>query len=67
MSNTIRNYIVRYLIQNLKGSLLCYYVNGTPEKRLYRLRELAGYIYSQMSKCDRATLYEKLKGNKPPM
>ena len=36
-------------------------------KRLYRLRELAGYIYSKMSKYDRETLYEKLKGNKPPM
>lgn len=67
MSKTIRNYIVRYLIQNLKGSLLCYYVNGTPEKRLFRLRELAGYIYARMSDFDRETLYEKLKGGKPPM
>tara|TARA_B100000035_G_scaffold311618_1_gene321491 strand:- start:2530 stop:2733 length:204 start_codon:yes stop_codon:yes gene_type:complete len=67
MKKKIQNHIIRYLVQNLKGSLLLYFVNGTPEKRLYRIRELARYIYNKMSLEDREKLYDKLKDNKPPM
>lgn len=55
------------LIQSMDKSLLFYFVNGTPEKRLFRIREFASHIYSKMTTVEKETLYEKLRGEKPPM
>jgi len=67
MKRMIKQYIIRMLIQNMDKSLLFYFVNGTPEKRLFRIRELASHIYNTMTTVERETLYEKLRGEKPPM
>jgi uncharacterized protein YeeX (DUF496 family) len=43
-------------------------VNGSPEKRLFRIKELANYIYKGMGHQERKDLLNKIKSDtKPPI
>ena len=44
----MRKKIINYLVHKLLGSMLLYFVNGSPEKRLFRIKELANHIYNKM-------------------
>ena len=48
--------------------MLLYFVNGNDEKRLFRIKELALYIYKDMSSQERKDLLKKIKSDtKPPI
>ena len=64
----MREKIINYLVHNLLGSMLLYFVNGNDEKRLFRIKELALYIYKDMSSQERKDLLKKIKSDtKPPL
>ena len=64
----MREKIINYLVHNLLGSMLLYFVNGNDEKRLFRIKELALYIYKDMSSQERKDLLKKIKSDtKPPI
>lgn len=45
-----------------------YWVNGTPEKRLFRIKELASQMYKDMNEKEKKDLFDKIKSNvKPPL
>lgn len=45
-----------------------YWVNGTPEKRLFRIKELASQMHKDMSEKEKKDLFDKIKSNvKPPL
>ena len=48
--------------------MLLYFVNGTDEKRLFRIKELANHIYNGMGSQEKKDLFKKIKNNeKPPL
>lgn len=48
--------------------MLLYFVNGTDEKRLFRIKELANYIYNGMGSQEKKDLLNKIKSDtKPPI
>ena len=64
----MRKIIINYLVNTLLGSMILYWVNGTPEKRLFRIRELAGQMYKKMGEREKKDLFNKIKSNiKPPL
>ena len=64
----MRDKIINYLVHKLLGSMLLYFVNGNDEKRLFRIKELALYIYKDMSSQERKDLLKKIKSDtKPPL
>jgi len=56
--------IINYLVRNLLGSLVLYYVNGTEDKRLFRIKEVANNIYNNMSEQEKEELIKKINSNK---
>ena len=56
--------IINYLVRNLLGSLILYYVNGTEDKRLFRIKEVANNIYNNMSEQEKEELIKKINSNK---
>lgn len=64
----MRKKIINYLVNSLLGSMVLYWVNGTPEKRLFRIKELAGHLYNKMGAKEKKDLFDKIKSDtKPPM
>lgn len=64
----MRKKIINYLVQQLLSSMTLYWVNGTPEKRLFRVKEVAKQIYAQMSKKHKQEVFDKIKSDiKPPL
>jgi len=64
----MRDKIINYLVRSLLGSMLLYFVNGSPEKRLFRIKELANHIYNKMSKQEKKDTLNKIKSDtKPPV
>ena len=64
----MRDKIINYLVRSLLGSMLLYFVNGSPEKRLFRIKELANHIYNKMSKQEKKDTLNKIKSDvKPPI
>lgn len=64
----MREKIINYLVHKLLGSMLLYFVNGTDEKRLFRIKELANYIYNTMGSQEKKDLLKKIKSDtKPPL
>jgi len=59
----LRNIVVDYLVLQLSGSMICYYVNGTPLKRYLRIKEIATYTYNNMSIKDTQIIYKKILDN----
>ena len=46
----MREQIITYLVNQMKNTLIAYEVNGTPEKRLFRLRAIAKQRYEYLTK-----------------
>ena len=46
----MREQIICYLVDQMKPTLIAYEVNGTPEKRLFRLRAIAKQRYEHLTK-----------------
>jgi len=46
----MREQIISYLVDQMSKTLIGYEVNGTPEKRLFRLRSLAKQRYEYLTK-----------------
>jgi len=64
----MRKKIVDYLIESLSNSMLLHYVNGSPAKRLFRIRELAIHLFNTMTESKKEEIYNKIKKNtKPPI
>jgi len=59
----LRKIVVDYLVLQLSGSMICYYVNGTPLKRYLRIKEIATYTYNNMSIKDTQIIYKKILDN----
>jgi hypothetical protein len=59
----LKKIIVDYLVAHLSGSMVLYYVNGTPNKRLYRMRELMYNKYENMNDEARDIIYNKILDN----
>ena len=60
--------IINYLVNKLLSSMTLYWVNGTPAKRLFRIKELASQMYKDMNKKEKKDLFDKIKSNvKPPL
>ena len=56
--------IINYLVRNLLSSLILYYVNGTEDKRLFRIKEVANNTYNNMSEQEKEELIKKINSNK---
>jgi len=64
----MRKKIVNYLVKSLSNSMLFHYVNGSPAKQLFRIRELAIHLYNTMTEIKKEEIYNKIKKNtKPPI
>lgn len=59
----LRKIVVDYLVLQLSGSMICYYVNGTPLKRYMRIKEIAFHAYDNMSIKDAQIIYKKILDN----
>ena len=53
--------ILKYLAKRMRDSLLCYDVNGNPEKRRFCLLNMAAGVYNRMTKSARVKLYNIIK------
>jgi len=60
----MREQIVAYLVDQMKHTLIGYEVNGTPEKRLFRLRALAKQRYTYMTKEEKELILFKLNSRR---
>ena len=56
----MREQIITYLVDQMSKTLIGYEVNGTPEKRLFRLRALAKQRYTYMTKEEKELILFKL-------
>jgi hypothetical protein len=56
----MRHIIIRYLVQELKKGMIHYEVNGTPEKRMFRIHSLAAYQYTKLTKIKKYKLFIKI-------
>ena len=56
----MRQIIIRYLESTLRESMIGYEVNGTPEKRILRLKGLAHYQYRKLTKIQKYKLFIKI-------
>lgn len=64
----MREKIIKYLTSKLLGSMILYFVNGTPEKRLFRTKELATFLYNKMNENEKRDMLKKIKNDdKPPI
>ena len=56
--------IYDYIVKDLLSSNAFYWVNGTPAKRLMRIKEYAWHKYHNMDDADFERLYKKIEINK---
>jgi len=56
----MKQIIIRYLEQKLKESFICYEVNGTPQKRILRIKGLAHYQYKKLTTKQKYKLFIKI-------
>jgi len=56
--------IYDYIVKDLLTSSAFYWVNGTPAKRLMRIKEYAWHKYHNMDDADFERLYKKIEINK---
>lgn len=56
--------IYDYIVRDLLSSNAFYWVNGTPEKRLMRIKEYAWHQYNNMSDTQFEILLRKIEINK---
>jgi hypothetical protein len=56
----MRHIIIRYLVKELKKGMIHYEVNGTPEKRMFRINSLAVYQYTKLTKIKKCKLFIKI-------
>ena len=60
----MREQIIAYLVDQMSKTMIGYEVNGTPEKRLFRLRSLAKQQYSELTKEQKALILFKLNSRR---
>lgn len=58
-----RKIIIDYLVQSLSQSLMLSEVNGTPDKREERIRELAIHKYNNMSEQEKQKIINELNND----
>ena len=56
----MRHIIIRYLVKELKKGMIHYEVNGTPEKRIFRINSLAVYQYTKLNNFQKIKLFVKI-------
>jgi hypothetical protein len=56
----MKHIIIRYLAKQMKDSLVCYEVNGTPFKRIMRINSLAVHQYNKLTKAQKIKLFVKI-------
>ena len=59
----LRKIIIDYLVAINSKSLVFYYTNGTPNKTLFRMRELMSNKYTNMSDEERILIYKEFLSN----
>ena len=59
----MKQLIISYLEKKLKDSLICYEVNGNPEKRILRIKGLAIYQYRRLTKIQKYKLFIEILFN----
>ena len=60
----MREQIIAYLVDQMSKTMIGYEVNGTPEKRLFRLRSLAKQQYEELTKEQKALILFKLNSRR---
>jgi len=60
----MREQIIKYLVDQMKNTLIGYEVNGTPEKRLFRLRAIAKQRYEYLTKEEKALILFNLNSRR---
>jgi len=60
----MREQIITYLVSQMINTMIAYEVNGTPEKRLFRLREIANQQYDKLTKEEKALILFKLNSRR---
>jgi len=60
----MREQIIKYLVDQMKNTLIGYEVNGTPEKRLFRLRSIAKQRYEYLTKEEKALILFNLNSRR---
>ena len=59
----MREEIIAYLVDQMSKTMIGYEVNGTPEKRLFRLRSLAKQQYTELTKQQKQLIINKINKN----
>ena len=59
----MREEIIAYLVDQMSKTMIGYEVNGTPEKRLFRLRSLAKQQYAELTKQQKQLIINKINKN----
>lgn len=59
----LKKIVIDYLALELSGSMIAYYVNGSPLKRYLRIREIAYYQYKKAKQEDLNSIYKKILDN----
>jgi len=59
----MREEIISYLVDQMSKTMIGYEVNGTPEKRLFRLRSLAKQQYTELTKQQKQLILNKINEN----
>ena len=52
--------IFKHILRRLESSMVGYQVNGTPEKRKFRLINIASQLYKRLSELDKKKIWKKL-------
>ena len=60
----MREQIIAYLVDQMSKTLIAYEVNGTPEKRLFRLRAIAKQRYEYLTKEEKELILFNLNSRK---
>jgi hypothetical protein len=60
----MREQIIKYLVDQMKNTLIAYEVNGTPEKRLFRLYSIARQRYEYLTKEEKALILFNLNSRR---
>lgn len=59
----VRKIIINYLVSELIQSLTFNFVNGSPEKRLFRIKEFAFKQYNSLTEDERILILKKINNN----
>jgi len=57
---SMKKMIIRYIVESTRNSMLFFEVNGTPEKRIFRIYSFAVALYKKMSFGQKAKLFIKI-------